>query len=402
MKKENKIFNTLLLCLILTLLLFVFTSTVALASAIVVQGDFDLEASFFPISDNWDVELTLGLPYIDSSLPKESFQMPSFPEFRSLPSNLRNRGNARIENWSTPVVIGENIRYNKLTIKTELIIDTRFGNRFIRVRELNMGSNGKITIRGNGKVYLFVESDINLEGSSSINSSGNGDELDLYHSGNRVRLHGGVENNNYKFSGNLYTSGREVLIDGGARINGNIYAERGDINIRNGFITCQQIYTKTGNLEITNGANVRSTIISGGNKIRITGGSRFDGLSGGIQAPSANIRIDQGVTIQGKIIANPDKVKIEHINYGESNYSIEEAKISDFSNISSDSLNTITVHSSDNSPNFYLYFWENNRWVRIYSARRSWDRVTFERPITTDRILIRNPAKHPITVIEIE
>ncbi|MFW6030053.1 MAG: DUF7305 domain-containing protein [Halanaerobiales bacterium] len=374
----------------------------------VFANEGEVQAEISGVGDSQDFirsnkdDLELVLSPADYDFSESSYSLPEFPEFKEGPYWLRNKGNKIIEDWSSPVIIKEDLSYNKLIVKTELIIDTNSSDRHILIRDLKIESNGKITIRGHGRVYLYVESDLNFDGSSSINAEGNSDLLHLYHNGNRIKFQGGTAHNRYKFSGNIYTNGQEVLINGGSRINGNIYASNGRILIRNGFITCQEIYARNGDIEITNGANVKSTIVSGGNIVRITGGSRFDGLSGGIQAPYANIHIDQGVNLKSKIIADPARVKIEHINEGQSSYWIEDVSGSEMNHGSKNVLNKISIYSSRNNPNFNIYFWRNNRWVRIHNLRRKHDRLIVQNRIDSNRILISNTFGFPITRIEIE
>ncbi|MFW5981446.1 MAG: DUF7305 domain-containing protein [bacterium] len=362
------------------------------------QSNWELPGSSLITSHRGDLELILGLPDIDTSSGRR-YQLQEFPEFRQLPFGLRNMGNATIENWSSPVIINENVSYNKLTIRTELIIDTRNGNRSIRTRDLDIEGNGEITIRGNGRVFLFVEGDLNLQGSSSINSEGSSVLLHLYHTGNRVRIQGSASGNGNKFSGNFYSDGQEIQIDGGARIAGNIYARRGKLSFKSSTVNCQEIYSRDGDIEISNGARVNSALISGGDNIRITGGSHFDGRSDGIQAPYASIRIDQGVTLNSRILGNPDKIRIEHINEGQSSYWIEDANSA---NSTGGSKRRIVIYSSRNDPGYKLFFWRNNRWARIPSSRRERNRIVYNVVLDTNRILISNPSNNPISKVEID
>ncbi|MFW5972087.1 MAG: polymer-forming cytoskeletal protein [Bacillota bacterium] len=355
------------------------------------------------ITEN-DLELYISGPFqYDESEDNSSGGNIGFSEFPQLPQppfGLENKGSVNIENWSQPTVIYSNSYFNNMVVKSTLVIDTRYGDRIIRVKNLTFGSNGNIEVRGNGKVRFYVENDLHVSNGSRINGSGRPGALEVYHTGNRVTFQGGAGgNDNYKFSGTLYTTGSEVIIRNGANIKGEIYAERADINIFGGVTTDQLIYTRGGNIQLNGGANVSGRLICGGNMIKITGGSKFNGLSGGIYAPDANIVVEQGSTLLGPIRADTDKVSLNNINQRQSNYWF--GSIGEQNNKVGGSIREVIVHTSKKNPSFRLYAWINNSWVKINASSKSSYSVRFDKYMTTRRLLIKNSGNNPISRVEI-
>ncbi|MFP4660689.1 MAG: polymer-forming cytoskeletal protein [Halanaerobiales bacterium] len=382
-------------------LMLVFCSTTIFATVKIEIGEMNLNN----LTD-YDMELYIG--GLGSSQtpvrPGERQILPEFPEFKQPPMGLNNKGSETIDNWSSSTVIRNNTYYNNLMVKSTLEIDTRFGDVMLRVRNLNFDSSGKIIVRGNGKLFLFVENDLHLTGGSSINSGDRFDNLELYHSGNRITLEGGASGNNqYKFSGIIYTEAQGLTIRNGASVNGLVYAKRADIVIQSGKIETQMIYTRNGTVSINNGAKVRGTLVAGGDKLRISNGSTFDGTAGGIFAIDADVRIEQGTVIKGKIVADPDRVEIRNINNNQSDYWIVRPGEGDTGwNPGNSMIKKITVYSDDHDAYFYLFYWNNFYWERIYPSNTGNGRVVFNQTINSNRIIIKNSGRYSIDRIEIK
>ncbi|MFP4016103.1 MAG: hypothetical protein ACLFUI_03635 [Halanaerobiales bacterium] len=383
------------------ILMFMFCSTTIFATVEIEIGEMKLN----DLSD-YDMELYIGglTGSYTPVRPDERQGLPEFPEFKQPPMGLNNKGSDTIDNWSSPTIIGSNAYYNNLMVKSTLEIDTRFGDIMLRVRNLNFASSGKVNLRGNGKLYLFVENDLHLSGGSSINGGGRFDNLELYHSGNRITFEGGASGNNiYKFSGIIHTKAQEIIIRNGANINGIMYAEKADINIHSGKIDTQLIYTRRGDISITNGAKAQGTLVIGGDDLRISNGSTFNGLSGGIFALDADVRIEQGAVIKGQIVADPDRVEIRNINRNKSDYWIvRPGDVAPGWNHDNSMIKEIMIYSEDTDAYFYLFYWNNFYWNRVYPSRSGNGRVVFNQSINSNKLIIKNPGRYSIDRIEIK
>jgi RHS repeat-associated protein len=336
---------------------------------------------------------------ITVNLASEELSLPSFPAFLEAP-DIPGNGSRKIEDWSGPTIINQDVSYDNLTVNTELELDTSQGDVSLIVKNLQLGSNGSISITGPGKAYLFIENDLNLSNGSRINSSGKDQLLELYHNGNTVYLQGGSGGKGqYKLSGYIYTEAEEVFIQNGASFKGKLYARCGNITIRGGITVSDLIYTQTGNITITGGARVTGRIISGGNRVEVSGGSSFDGSpsGGGLLAPEADIHIDQGAVIKGDIIANPARVQIGNINHRQSCYRIIETR-----NLEKKYIEEVTIYSPEDNPYFYLYGWIDNNWVEIYKTAEGLKSITFKDYVKTNKLLIKNPGGLPVSEVVVK
>lgn len=337
--------------------------------------------------------------------PDQDNRLPDFPNFKSTPFGLKAMFSATIKDWSKPTVINYDCSYYDLHIESTLEIDTRYGDVNISIGNLSFGSNGHIVIRGSGKAYFYVKGDLNLSNGSSINSNGNFESLEIYHRGSKVKFQGGVGGNGrYKFSGILYTSSDNIIIENGARVNGSIYAERADITIKGVELDTRVIYTKRGDILINNGGKLGGVLVTGGDKLSISGGSKFDGSSGGIYAPEASVSIDQGASIIGKIVADSDNVNIKNINKGQSNYWLLSpgSGFDDKWNKKPVLIKEVIICSATKSPSFELYYRDDYGWKRVYPDSSMNGITCFYKDISSNRLLIRNPSDHPIKEIIIK
>ncbi|MEJ6952421.1 DUF7305 domain-containing protein, partial [Natronospora cellulosivora (SeqCode)] len=340
-------------------------------------------------------ENSLNQTQITIDLKEEDYQLPEFPAFPEFPSGLPNRGSTVIRNWSNSTVIDSDGYYQRLEIDTDLIFDTSYGDRIIRVDNLNIGPNASISIAGSGTVYLYLENDLDLNNDSRINPDANA-KLKLFHRGNRLSFQGGNQEE-YKFSGTIYTQANEINIDNGARVNASIYADRADINIRRGIVAKQLIYTQSGNINISDGAKLSGTIYSSGQEIRLRGGSSFQGIEGGIYAPDSNIYLEEGAIIKGEITAEPARVYINHINHQQSQYSIVDSK-----NRKDVYIEEVIVHSSEDSPQVKLYAKVDNKWISLKKTEVAYKSAIYRGDFQTEQLLIENPAQMAISHLEIK
>ncbi|MFP4662157.1 MAG: hypothetical protein ACLFPF_08200, partial [Halanaerobiales bacterium] len=358
-------------------------------------NDYKIENSLEQLNKGQFFENGINQSQIVLDLKEKEYHLPEFPEFPEFPSGLPDRGSTIIRNWSSPTVIDDDDgHYQRLEVDTDLIIDTTYGDRIIRVDNLILGSDASITITGSGTVYLYLDNNLELSNSSRINPDGNVN-LKLFHRGNRLSFQGGSQEE-YKFSGTIYTQANEINIDNGARVNGSIYADRADINIRGGIIADQLIYSLSGNINISNGASLKGTIYSAGQEIILSGGSSFEGTQGGIYAPESNIYINQGAVIKGEIKADPSRVYINNINNQQSQYTVVDSK-----NRKNIYIEEVVVHSSEDNPQLKVYAKVDNNWLPLEKTAEALKTLIFKGDFQTEELLIENPAQFEISHVEI-
>ncbi|MFP4662229.1 MAG: discoidin domain-containing protein, partial [Halanaerobiales bacterium] len=358
------------------------------------------------INANTDPQLGDGMVFgpgnnndeIAVHLAEEDLKLPVFPAYSELPA-IPSGGSRKIEDWNKTVVISEDVHYDTLTVNTELEFDTSKGDLEIVVDRLIMGSNGSISITGHGKTTIYLNNDLDISNGSRINASGNSNSLEIYHSGNRMTIQGGVGGqDNYKLAATIYTRAEDIFIQNGASFKGKLYASEGNISIRGGITASELIYALKGNILVTGGAELSGMLVSGGKLIEVYGGSTLDGSNnqGAILAPQAEIYLDQGAIIKGDILADTEKVHIGNINHQHSFYKVPELK-----NPENRYIEEVNIYSTTDNPSFYLYAWIDSNWIEIPQTEAGLRNITYREYFKTDKLLVKNPQGLPVSEVSV-
>lgn len=150
---------------------------------------------------------------------------------------------------------------NEIRLATGLTLDLHVGSedRVLHVGYLNI-NGGYLNIIGTGKLTIFVENNLNMGGSGTINNNRTSETMFTYYRGtNNLTFAGST-----RFTGGLYARTTNIAIGGGGGINGNI--------------------------------------ISGGTSVTIDGGAYA--VSRVVFAPNAHVRVLAGATVHGAIVAD--------------------------------------------------------------------------------------------------
>ncbi len=248
-----------------------------------VNGDISLENSNNIIADHWLTYTTVPKLNID---PKNYLSPTFFPDdkflaSKSLPYALKhtigdqwnpydvidNQGNYnaphtwRDPNYTLNLSSGSSsIKFRNFTVNTgnDFTIDVG-NNREVDIYIDNLDiKNGKIFIKGNGKLNIYAKNISNFIG--PFNQNGSSSQLNIYHQGSAT-----------------------INLDAHSKISGS-------------FIN------KSSNMVLTSGAAIYGNIISGGRNIEISGGVPTNGQY--IIAPNANINLKEGGSITGIVVAD--------------------------------------------------------------------------------------------------
>ncbi|QTL97138.1 hypothetical protein GM661_03685 [Iocasia frigidifontis] len=335
---------------------------------------------------------------ITVKLDRQEISLPAFPVFLK-PPYIPGSGSRKIENWNGPTVIDHDLSYDTLIVNTELQLDTSYGDISIIVKELKMGSNASISVTGPGQAYLYLAGDLQLSSGSRINGAGKTESLEIYHTGSRVYIEGGVGGQEqYKIAANLYTMADEVFIQNGASFKGKLYAMKGNITIRGGITASELIYAKTGVVRITGGARVNGQLISSGKRLEILGGSTFTAVRSGegILAPEAEIYLDQGAMVNGQILANPERVHIGNIN-PQSCYKIPQTGKRE-----NRYIEELSIYSREDNPRLSLYALVDNSWRELEQTALGLKSIVFKSYLKTDKLLIKNSQGIPLSELVVK
>jgi len=247
-----------------------------------VNGDISLENPNNIIADHWLSYTTVPKLNID---PKSYLPPTFFPDDKFLAANnisyaskqtigdqwnpydvIDNQGNYNAPHtWRDPKYTlnlstgSSSIKFRNFTVDTgnDFTIDVGDKEVDIYIDNLNI-KNGKIFIKGNGKLNIYAKNISNFIG--PFNQNGNPSQLNIYHQGSST-----------------------INLNANSKIAGSI------IN-------------KSSNMVLTSGAAIYGNIISGGRSIEISGGMQTNGQY--IIAPNATINLKGGGNITGIVVAN--------------------------------------------------------------------------------------------------
>ncbi len=214
------------------------------------------------------------LDEMETLLEAQSFPPVVFPE---LPTNLPSRRDFLLEH-GTPDTISADGHYD--TIKTtgnrKLKIDVGFGERKIRVRNLELGGPIElINVGDNGRLILYVEESISKIGCNpNINYPGdegpfNISALTLYYAGTKQ-----FWNEQFKVAGNIVVKEAPVFIGQGVMLRGSLITGGDSVTISGGANATEGlIYAPGAKVVLENGGAsgavvARSLHMSGGTSVR--------------------------------------------------------------------------------------------------------------------------------------
>lgn len=247
-----------------------------------VNGDISLENPNNIVADHWLSYTTVPKLNIN---PKSYLPPTFFPDDKFLASNsisyaskqtigdqwnpydvIDNQGNYNAPHtWRDPKYTlnlstgSSSIKFRNFTVDTgnDFTIDVGDKEVDIYIDNLNI-KNGKILIKGNGKLNIYAKNISNFIG--PFNQNGNPSQLNIYHQGSST-----------------------INLNANSKIAGS-------------FIN------KSSNMVLASGAAIYGNIISGGRNIDISGGMQTNGQY--IIAPEANINLREGGSITGIVVAN--------------------------------------------------------------------------------------------------
>jgi hypothetical protein len=138
---------------------------------------------------------------------------------------------------------------------------------------------GKISIKGTGKVKLYVDELISLK--DSLNIDGDEKQVELYcNNTGTFTIAGGTTINALLYFGNT-----NLLISGGASLKGDIVTAGTLIRFSGGtYADPKIIYAPNANIYISGGANIDGAVI--GSSVSVTGGSTVT-----LKEPSIEVQV---------------------------------------------------------------------------------------------------------------
>jgi hypothetical protein len=204
------------------------------------------------------------------------YEMPEFPPW----PNYNVTGNSfRNSRWNDPTFMSIGDYQGKYLPEVEvgsnrsLTIEVGDEDRTLFVGDLDI-KQGHVNISGSGKLSIYVVNDMTLNGSSSVNSGGDVNQVFMYYGGQS-----------------------ELAFRGSTQFNGGIYADRANV--------------------VLGGSNsLKGNLITGGSEVTIHGAA--SATSRVVYAPNAEVVLKGSGTIYGSVISDSFEAKgNSHVIYRE-------------------------------------------------------------------------------------
>ena len=192
--------------------------------------------------------------------PKQSYTLPEFPTFPSLPSG----GNITTNGWQ-PTYSDPNYHYGNVTVQGSgsWVINTGNQDCSIVIDNLSMGGNEGLKITGTGKLTIYITNSLSMGGSTKIGDSNH--EVVLYMaSGSSFSM------NSTTIYGSLYAEDLNLSLGGSSRITGHIVTGGTSVSL-NGAVQEQIIYAPNASVTLNGGSHVSGAVIS--KTLRLSGGT---------------------------------------------------------------------------------------------------------------------------------
>lgn len=198
------------------------------------------------------------------NLPKElDYPMPIFPGF---PSYTMTSGSINSSQTITPADYEDYyIPEINLSGGAILNIDTAGGKRVLHTGKFNIQS-GKVNITGGGSLEIYVETLVDLNGNSTVNESGNVNDLILFYRGDETVDLGDdtvTWGGNTLFNGNFYSREATIVLNGTSGIQGNVITGGLEVQVKgDAEAISRTIYAPDATVSLDGNAMVRGSVIS--------------------------------------------------------------------------------------------------------------------------------------------
>ncbi|NMB42995.1 MAG: prepilin-type N-terminal cleavage/methylation domain-containing protein [Clostridiales bacterium] len=205
------------------------------------------------------------------------FPQPVFPDdFPNLEKDPNNP-NLQFDNWDqieAPLTKDDSGRYERITIVSRVQIDVDDEDVIFRTDKLDLSNSGDIVInrQGKGRVYFYVDEEINVRGSSSLNWLTSLDQSLQKH--DKLLELDDIQNPGDPSDVIVFYRGNEKMnIEGGTKLNATVIIKNKPVVLAgSGGITGDIVTGTTETIEITGGADAFVRVLYAPNAtIKMTG-----------------------------------------------------------------------------------------------------------------------------------
>lgn len=196
-----------------------------------------------------------------STLPREeTYPLPDFPVFpvpESVAPAITVSG-AASPTYSYTYFENKFVPEIRIQSNTTMRIDVGSEDRVIHVGHLNI-SQGHLDIIGSGKLTIYVDNNITLNGSSTLNRHGGPEKVFTYYKGTTQLDFAGATT----FRGGIFAETANIRIGGSGGIQGNIITGGSSVQIYgNAEANSRIIYAPNAHVTLTGSGRARGAIVS--------------------------------------------------------------------------------------------------------------------------------------------
>ncbi|MFW6022190.1 MAG: hypothetical protein ACOCQW_01550 [Halanaerobiaceae bacterium] len=214
---------------------------------------------------------------------KREYPEPKFPEPPSSMMFYYYRGNELIVGYDNDdswfgshkdyMVVGHNMKYNKIVVETKLIINIYDYDLYINTKNFSVIGEGEVIVntKGKGKLKLFIDKEFILDASAAFNENGNSEDVILFYGGTKEINPAGET----IFNGNLFSKEAPITISGSGGITGNIISGGEKIEITgNASAHVRTIYAPKADFLLKESGHITGTAV--GKSLYIDGNSTVE------------------------------------------------------------------------------------------------------------------------------
>lgn len=221
------------------------------------------EANF----QNGNVGLTIG------NLPAPvDYPLPKFPDY---PPKNSTVGSMDVSAWPPvppqPPSSYDGVYIPELSItgNSTLTLQTGGQDRVLHVGDLDI-QQGHLKFEGDGNVKIYVEDELQLNGSSTLNSDRSKEKVFVYHGGTNELNFGGSTN----FNSGIYTKEADVTITGSGGIQGNVITGGSNVEVSgDATANTRSLFAPNANVNVTGSGEISGAVVA--DRFTATGNARI-------------------------------------------------------------------------------------------------------------------------------
>jgi len=205
--------------------------------------------------------------------------IPEAPHITNVISDIHHTSNVKKD----IVVENDSVINNFFLGNGTLSIDTKGKTVNLIVNNLDLDWGGShIELKGDGILNIYIKNRLKLVGGSTINKSGNSNNLNLYYSGSSPLEFA----NNVTVNATLYNKSAPIDFQGGQVFIGNVFSQSKKIYVKNNAQVTGLFIAPYSDMEITGGSTIKGTLIANKLDGNDTGTIKYENL------PSPDFPID--------------------------------------------------------------------------------------------------------------